>query len=169
MKQVVVASLMLLAAVVALAGCGPARKGVSPTPPKPVDHADAIDLWAVPPAAINWDDIPGPDGVQVNVFLYLADRAEPVLVKGTLEFTMYEGRRPREGLEAAPPFRTWEFTQQELATSEMRGPAGWGYMMRLGWGKDVPRSAVVTLNVRYLPPKGPPVLSRAPIVISIPK
>jgi hypothetical protein len=133
-----------------------------------VDRVDAIDLWAVPPAAINWDGVPGPDGVQVNVFLYLADRAEPVLVKGALEFMMYEGRRPRNGLETVQPLRTWKFTEQELGTHEMRGPAGWGYMAQLGWGKDVPKSAVVTLTVRYLPPSGPPVTS-APKVIPIPK
>jgi hypothetical protein len=165
MRRVVLCSLILAAAI--MGGCGSMRKGVSPTPPKPVDRAIAIDLWAVPPAAINWDDVPGPDGVQVNVFLYQADRAEPVLVKGTIEFTMFEGRRPREGLEAAQPLRQWKYTEQELATREIRGPAGWGYAAQLGWGKDVPKSAVVTLLVRYLPPQGPPV-SSAPVVIAIP-
>jgi hypothetical protein len=169
MTRALLCSLMLVVAAAVLAGCGPARKGVSLTPPKPVDRVDAIDLWAVPPAAINWDDVPGPDGIQVNVFLYQASRAEPVLVKGTIEFTMYEGRQPREGLEAAPALRKWTYTEQELGTHEMRGPAGWGYVAQLGWGKDVPKSAVVTLTVRYVPPQGPPVSSRAPIVIAIPK
>ncbi|MCX5654649.1 MAG: hypothetical protein NTY65_08395 [Planctomycetota bacterium] len=168
MRRVVLYSLALVLVAAVLAGCGPARKVVSLTAPKPVDHADAIDLWLVPPAAVNRDNIAGPDGVQVNVFLYQADRAEPVLVKGTLEFMMYEGRRPRKGMETAQPFRTWKYTEQELGTHEMRGPAGWGYMAQLGWGKDVPKSAVVTLAVRYLPPSGPPVTS-APIVIPIPK
>jgi len=168
MRRVVLYSLTLLLVAAVLAGCGPARRGVSATPPKPVDRVDAIDLWAVPPAAINWDDMPGPDGIQVNVFLYQADRAEPVLIKGTVEFIMYEGRRPREGLETTTPFRTWKYTEQELATREIRGPAGWGYAAQLGWGKDVPKSSVVTLAVRYLPPKGPPVTS-APIVMPIPK
>jgi hypothetical protein len=157
----------MIAATV-LGGCGPARRGVSQTPPKPVTRVDAIDLWAVPPAAINWDDMPGPDGIQVNVFLYQADRAEPVLIKGTVEFIMYEGRRPREGLETTRPFRTWKYTEQELATREIRGPAGWGYAAQLGWGNDVPKSAVVTLMVRYVPPQGPSV-SSMPIVIPIPK
>jgi hypothetical protein len=160
---------MLVVAAAALAGCGPARRGASPTPPKPVDLVDAIDLWVVPPAAINWDDVPGPDGVQVNVFLYRADRAEPVLGKGAVEFIIYEGRRPRENLESAPPLKTWKFAEQELAALQMRGSAGWGYVARLGWGRDVPQSAVVTLTARYLPPLGPPVSVRAPIVIPIPK
>ena len=168
MTRAVIGSLILVVAAAVLGGCGSMRRGVSQTPPNPVDRVDAINLWAVPPAAINWDDMPGPDGVQVNVFLYQADRAEPVLIKGTLEFVMLEGRRPREGLEGATPFRTWTYTEQELATREMRGPAGWGYMAQLGWGKDVPKSAVVSLLVRYLPPKGPPVVS-TPIVIPIPK
>ncbi|MCX5675685.1 MAG: hypothetical protein NTX87_11825 [Planctomycetota bacterium] len=159
---------LLLAAMALPAGCGLGRRGVSATPPKPVDRADAIDLWAVPPAAINWDDVPGPDGVQVNVYLYQADRAEPVLIKGKVEFLMHEGRRPREGLAAAAPLKTWPFTEQELVTHQMRGPAGWGYAIQLGWGKDVPTSSVITLTVRYLPLVGPPVAS-SPIVIPIPK
>lgn len=168
MMRVALCGLLLMVAATVLGGCGPARRGVSQTPPKPVDRVDAIDLWAVPPAAINWDDMPGPDGIQVNVFLYQADRAEPVLIKGTVEFIMYEGRRPREGLETTTPFRTWKYTEQELATREMRGPAGWGYAAQLGWGNDVPKSAVITLMVRYLPPQGPSV-SSMPIVIPIPK
>jgi hypothetical protein len=168
MTRVAIGSLMLVIVAAVLGGCGPARRGVSQTPPNPVDRVDAINLWAVPPAAINWDDVPGPDGIQVNVFLYQADRAEPVLIKGTIEFVMYEGRRPRDGPETVKPLRTWQFTEQELGTHEMRGPAGWGYAVQLGWGKDVPKSAVVTLLVRYLPPKGPPVSSE-PIVIPIPK
>ena len=95
MTRAVIGSLILVLAAAVLGGCGSMRRGVSQTPPNPVDRVDAINLWAVPPAAINWDDMPGPDGVQVNVFLYQADRAEPVLIKGTLEFVMLEGRRPR--------------------------------------------------------------------------
>jgi hypothetical protein len=168
MTRVVIGSLILVLTAAVLGGCGSMRRGVSQTPPEPVDRVDAINLWAVPPAAINWDDVPGPDGIQVNVFLYQADRAEPVLIKGTLEFVIFEGRRPREGLEGDTPFRTWTYTEQELATQEMRGPAGWGYMAQLGWGKDVPQSAVVSLFVRYVPPKGAPVAS-SPIIIPIPK
>jgi hypothetical protein len=168
MKHVVMCCLLAGAAIGIAAGCGPARKGVSLTPPKPVDRVDAIDLWAVPPAAINWDDVPGPDGIQVSVYLYRADRAEPVLIKGKIEFVMYENRRPREGLAAAKPLRTWEYTEQELATHEMRGPAGWGYGTQLAWGKDVPTSPVITLIARYVPPLGPPLVS-SPVVIPVPK
>ncbi|MBM4017164.1 MAG: hypothetical protein FJ288_02370 [Planctomycetes bacterium] len=161
-------SLLLAAALCLAAGCGGPQRSVSRMPPKPVDRVDAIDLWAVPPAAINWDDVPGPDGVQVSVYLYQASRAEPVLVRGNLEFTMYEGRRPREGLQAATPLRTWQYGEQELATRETRGPAGWGYAAQLGWGRDVPPSSVITLTARYVPPVGPPVTS-APVVIAVPK
>ena len=101
------------------------------------------------------------------MYLYQADRAEPVLIKAGLEFLMHEGRRPREG-SAAALLKTWQFTEEELVTHQMRGPAGWGYAIQLGWGKDVPTSSVITLTVRYLPLVGPPVAS-SPIVIPIPK
>ena len=168
MKQVALWSLLCAGVLGMALGCGPSRRGVSRTPPRLVDHADAIELWAMPPAAINWDEVPGPDGVRVSVYLYLAEQAQPVLVKGSLEFMMYEGRRPHEGPETVQPFRTWQFTEQELLTHQMRGPAGWGYAAQLGWGRDVPKSAVITLLARYLPPAGPPVAS-SPIVIPIPK
>jgi hypothetical protein len=156
--------------VAVAAGCGGsyAFRSASALPPKAVEQVDAIDLWVVPPAAINWDDVPGPDGVQVTVFLYQADHPEPVFVKGTLEFSMYEGRRPREALSSAEPLRTWTFTQQELATRQMHGPAGWGYGTQLGWGRDVPKSSVITLVVRYTPPRGPP-MSSVPTVIAVPQ
>jgi hypothetical protein len=102
------------------------------------------------------------------VHLYQADRAEPVLFKAGLEFLMHEGRRPREGSAAAALLKTWQFTEEELVTHQMRGPAGWGYAFQLGWGKEVPTFSVITLTARYLPPVGPPVAS-SPMVIPIPR
>jgi hypothetical protein len=170
MRPVVVWGLACLLAVAA--GCGGTTsrtvRGVSQTPPKPVDSVDAIDLWAAPPAAINWDDQPGPDGVQVSVFLYQSDHAEPVLVKGTIEFLMFEGRKARESLATAKPLRMWSYGVTELATQQVRGPAGWGYAFQLGWGKDVPQSAVITLIVRYVPAAGAATYSE-PMVISVAK
>lgn len=159
----------------AAAGCGggPATlrarelKSVSLTPPSPVERADAVELWAVPPAAINWDETPGPDGVQVRVFLYMAEQAETVLVKGTVECLLYDGRVPRENLSVAKPMRVWTFTTQDLATRHLRGMAGWGYALQLGWGRNVPAASVVTVAARYVPPAGEPVYS-APISIAMP-
>jgi len=166
MKRVAAVSLALAAAMAM--GCAGRVKSVSLTPPSPVTRVDAINLWAVPPVAINWDDMPGPDGVQVNVFLYQADRAAPVLMKGMLEFSMYEGRHHADALREAKPLRTWTYTEQELATRQVRGIAGWGYGIQLGWGLQVPDSDIITLVACYRPPKGAPIYS-SPIIIAVSK
>ena len=165
MKRGILMAVIVGAALAA--GCANTHR-VSTTPPWPVDRVDYIDVWATPPAAINWDDVPGPDGVRLNVFLYQANRAEPVMGKGTLEFTMYEGHQKSDAMAAAKPLRTWTFTTQELATRQVRTMAGWGYAIQLGWGRDVPKSAGVTFVARYLPAQGTPTAS-APIMIGVPQ
>jgi hypothetical protein len=169
MKSCVAAGLVLALAV---AGCtgpwfGKSTRSPSLTPPKPVDRVDAIDLWAVPPAAVNWDDDPAPDGIIAQIFLYQADQPEPVLVKGTLNFLLFEGRVPRAGLATAKPQRIWSYGPTELATRQIRGLVGWGYTAQLGWGRPAPASPAVTFAVRYDPVAGPPLYS-APIVIQMP-
>jgi len=164
MSRVAVWAVALAAAVAS--GCGGMGRGNEP--PEPVERVDAVGLWGVPPAAINWDDIPGPDGVQVRVFLYQAERPQPVLVKGTVELIMYPGRLHAESVAGVAPLRTWTFTPQELGTRLSKGQAGWGYFFRLGWGQEVPTTPTVTIVARYTPPKGSPVYS-ATLVIPIPK
>ena len=162
---------VLLLVVVAAAGCtqsgGRQVRSPSLTPPNPVDMADRVELWLVPAAAVNWDDDPAPDGVRAQVFLYQAQQPETVLVKGTLELLMYEGRVSRMGLADATPQRVWTFTPQELAACVVRGMVGWGYAVQLEWGRQAPTSAAVTFAVRYAPPTGPRIFS-APAVIAMP-
>ena len=158
--------------VLAAAGCtgqmsGKSMRSPSMTPPNPVDRVDAIDFWAVPPAAVNWDDDPAPDGIIAQVFLYQTTRPEPVLVKGTLNLLMFDGRVPRAGLASAKPERIWSHGPTELATRQIRGLVGWGYAEQLGWGRTMPASPAVTFAARYDPVSGPPVFS-APIVIQMP-
>ncbi len=164
---------MFLCVVCLAAGCGgPAPgakelKSVSTKPPRPVDAVDRVDFWAAPPATINWDEIPGADGVQARVYLFKADRPDTVLVNGALEFLMYPGRVEQDAPPPAEPLKTWSFTGDELAAHRTRSMVGWGYAAQLGWGKDVPTAPVITLRARYQPPKGPPVYS-APISIAMP-
>ena len=164
-------ALVVLAAAAWAAGCAsgctPSARTVSATAPRPADKADAINLWATPPAAINWDDLPGPDGVQLRVFLFQAEQPQSVLVKGTLEFMMYAGRVQSTNLESAQPLRTWTFTSQELATRQIRDMVGWGYFVRLGWGLKQPTAATITVTAKYVPPAGDPVFA-APISIQMP-
>jgi hypothetical protein len=157
----------LLTAAGCSTGIGARRPGrPSAAPPNPVDTVVAIDLW-LPPAAVNWDADPAPDGVWAHVFLYQASHPEPVLVKGTLEFLMYEGRVARASVAEAKPLRVWSFTSQELATREVRGMVGWGYAVQLGWGRQMPRVAAVSFAARYVSPAGPVVYS-APIALALP-
>jgi hypothetical protein len=158
---------LLLAGVMA-AGCDMSRRGVSATPPRPVEQVDVVQLWANPPAAVNWDDVPGPDGVRLNVFLFQQDAVAPVLIKGTLELTMYAGRFGPEDLRGTRPMQTWIFTEQELATRQVSSMVGWGYAIQLGWGRNAPAMSSVTLVACYKSPKGISVKS-VPLMIEIPK
>jgi hypothetical protein len=165
---------MMLAALALAAGCGQSGTGarelrsVSATPPAPVAEVHAVDFWAAPPAVVNWDDDPGPDGIQVRLFLYRVDRPEPVAGKGTVEFMMVPGMSRQGESEAPAPLRVWTFTPQELATRQVRGMVGWGYIIQLGWGRDVPTVPVVTFTARYTSPDGKAVVS-APITVPVPR
>jgi len=161
--------LAMMAAVVlaAAAGCSMDTRGMTSGPPRSVENVDAVTLWATPPSPLNWDDVPGPDGVQVRVFLFQTDQPLAVLVRGDLEFMMYAGRVPQAGLTSAQPLRTWTFTSQDLATRQIRDIVGWGYMVRLGWGQKMPAAAAITVTARYQPLGGDPVYA-APISIQMP-
>jgi hypothetical protein len=162
------ATSLVLAAGLLAAGCADesGRRTVSPTPPRPLDRADALELWASPPAAVNWDDTPGPDGVQVRLYAFQVARPQPVMLSGTLEFRMYAGRVAR-GDTDAEPFKVWQFTGEDLAVRRFRSLVGWGYAARLGWGGSRPDAAVVTVQAVYRPPDGPEVAS-APASIAMP-
>jgi len=163
------ARLLALAALV-LAGCAEGQlgqSGLGPTPPRPVDRVDAMELWASPPAAINWDDKPGPDGVQVRLYLFQVGRPQPVMVGGAIEFRMYAGRVPQGGVPEVEPFKTWRFASDNLAVLRFRSMVGWGYAARLGWGGKPPEASVVSVQAVYEPPEGTGVIS-APLAIALP-
>lgn len=156
----------ILPAVVALAliGCDAAPKTVGATPPAPVAVADEMLLRASSPA-VNWDDDPGPDGLMVRVDLFRHPGALPVMVKGTLEFILYEGVVASGALSRAKPFRTWRFAGKELEPFRSRSMVGWGYVIRLAWGQQRPGTSSVTLWARYLSPGGQ-AISDEPVTIN---
>jgi hypothetical protein len=155
---------VLCVVLAACAGCGPTRNDFSP--PDLVTQVDAIELWANPPVAVNWNDVPGPDGVRVSAFLYQirGNKVTSVLVEGTLEFFMYDGRVDDADVSRAKPMQTWRFNGQEMAALVVRGPPGWGYAVQLGWGDNAPKSSRVTMILCYKSPKGAVTFSR-PLVI----
>ncbi len=158
--------IMLIIAVASLAGCntnGPQK--VSATPPSPMDEIDRIFLQTSP-NAVNWDGKPGPDGLEVCVHMFRLSQALPVTVRGTLRFTIYEGVISEKDLASARPFRSWQFDGEKLKLHRVRLMMGWGYAMRLGWGRNMPTTSSVTLAVEYLPQKGDSVHTN-PIAIPI--
>jgi len=168
MRCVVYIFLLALGAAVVL-GCdgGRTRGWAGESPPKPVARVDAVELWAAPPAAINWDEVPGPDGVQVRLYLYRVEDPEPVLVDGSVEFRLYAGRVRPDVAPAPEPLKVWRLTAEDLAVRRIRSLVGWGYAARLGWGGEMPKAPAVTVQAIYHPPEGPPVAS-APLSIALP-
>lgn len=147
-------------------GCGPPPKNV---PPQPVAEVDAIELYAPFPPILNWDNSPGPDGVQViaNFYRVGPTRTEAIAVSGVLEFLLFEGKVDPQDLSSAKPFHIWTYQPHELPQFLTRGSLGlWGYRMRLGWGNHIPRSERVTLTVRYTAP-GRQVIYAKPITITM--
>ena len=82
---------------------------------------------------MNWDGVPGADGLEVRLHLFQYSRQLPVTVKGSLEFLLYEGVvRPGEFAKARL-YHTWRFGGQALQAHLGRSAVGWGYAMRLDW------------------------------------
>jgi len=156
------AALVLLTAVW---GCnGPAGK-VSAVPPRAVEQVDQIDVYAAP-VAVNWDGRPGPDGIDVRVYLYQYARNLPVLVKGALEFAVYEGVVGADDIGRARPFRRWALDAEQLEQFLGRSMVGWGYNIRLPWAPAAaPATSSVTLAARYVPTAGRSVPA-APVTIA---
>jgi hypothetical protein len=137
---------------------------VSRTPPKPIDEVDRLSLWASPPAPINWDNTPGPSGVQFRVFM--SRGAETVLVRGTVEFMMFSGHVQPSALDTAQPLETWVYTARDLEECQGRDMMGWGYMVRLGWHAK-PTASSLTFTARYTPPVGETIYAM-PITVQMP-
>jgi len=145
-------TVLLLAAA---CGCAQDATKVGSTPPAPVAEVDSVSLW-VRPGALNWDDRPGPDGVQTQVYFFRTDPGHtlPLTVSGTVEFSLYEGNVRGTDLAKARPWRTWKFTARELSGFLSRGWAGWCYSITLPWGAKAPESETVTLVAKYISPDG---------------
>jgi len=125
------------------------RVKVQNWPPRPVDRVDEIVLRLTPPAPVNWDDRPGPDGLQVQVNFFQIDEPLSVTVKGSLELALYEGHVGPENLAVAKPIHTWPYSRVQLAAQAGKSAVGWGYAMRLAWNDSPPAGTTATLTARY--------------------
>lgn len=142
-------ALSLLAVALVVGGCQTGPVEVSRRPPRPVDRIDAVGLRVSPPMPLNWDEVPGSDGLATKVNLFQMEQPLSMPVLGSLEFLLYEGRATAQALTKQEPYRTWTFEGDELAGHLQRSMFGWGYAMRLGWGDKPPNSSTVTLIARY--------------------
>lgn len=169
---------LLVAMAMAIGGCGAPRADAPAARPQrasagagPAASAadgsriDVVNLYAMP-AAINWDDKPGADGLQVRVFFFRLDEPQAVdMTDGLLEFTIHAGRVPASKLPELPPIKTWRFTAAELAVYRTRSVVGTGYVMSLPWGDRTPASPSVTLSARLV--RGDRAVYAAPIFLAI--
>ncbi len=116
-------------------------------------------------AGLNLDDVPGSDGVRVQVLFFQLVQPLPVTVTGTLEFTLFEGKVKLSELHAQRPMQVWKFPPETLPRHLFRSMVGWGYTMELRW-KRPPKTSVVSLAARYVPSEGSPLHSH-PVVIMV--
>ena len=152
MRQLVL--IASLSALVLAGGCGPnALRGSKHQPSAPVHTVDQIEMFSSM-AGINFDHIPGADGVSIQVLLYQLVQPKPVTVTGTLEFLLFDGKIAREEMHTRQPLHIWRFSGQQLPQYLFRSMVGWGYAMDLRWGKRAPTSKLITVAVRYVPPPG---------------
>lgn len=151
------ASVAVLLLAAQLVGCAPG--GASGA-----GSVIAVDLQALP-AAVNFDARPGPDGLEVMVYLYEQQRPQPAEANGIIEFLMYDGKIPQDKLMTAGPMQAWSFGPAQLVGARSKGLAGTGYAFQLSW-KQVPAGNRVTVLARYTPIAGEPIYS-APVAISV--
>ena len=165
-----IASRALLALAVAAGGCqdlGAVR--VSSRPPRPVRRVDVVILQLTPPTAMNWDNVPGPDGLQARIHFFRADEPLAVTVDGEGEVALYDGRSAEADANAPGPseaLRTWNYRGGDLESLLSRSLVGWGYGVRLGWGERSPKTGSVTRLARYHAPDGE-VTSSRPLSVAV--
>ncbi len=133
------------------AGCG--------TPGGASHGIDEVHLFGLP-AALNLDNIPGPDAFSVRVFASSSTLAKGVAVRtGAIEIVLYDGGYTAGQTMDAPPLRTWSFTPQQLKGLANENRLGIGYEFTLPWAGTPPKRNRITIVARYRPPTGAPVIS----------
>lgn len=133
--------------------------------PKPVTRVDEVGLLSHP-TPIDFDQVPGPDGLKVEVFLFQADRPQPVLVNGTVQFLLFERNVAFREVQTLKPYLVWTFSGAKLARHAVRSRLGWGYAADLRWGSRTPRAGSASLAAIYRSPDGRRVYS-TPVTIQI--
>lgn len=145
------------------AGCS--ADGLGPNAPEPVAQVDRVHLLLPLNPTADLDGKPGSDGVMAEVFFERVDRPAGVAVSGTLEVLFYEGVPAPTELAQKEPFHVETFPNATLRRMEGAWMYGISYRIPVAWGPKPPASKSITLVVRYLPPAGPPTLSRPEAIL----
>ena len=85
-----------------IAGCGPkafSNRGL----PRPQERIDRIEAFSLP-VAVNLDNVPGSDGVRLQLYLFQYDNPKPVICSGTLEILLFDRRLDEAGVRTVQPF-----------------------------------------------------------------
>ena len=127
---------------------------------------DKVSLLSLP-APINMDQVPGPDGVRVQVWLFQYSRPEPVLTNGTLQFLLFEQSVQEQQLHTLKPYLAWTFSGDKLDRHAVRSRYGWGYQTDLRWGSKPPSSNVVSFAVAHRSADGRRLLYSKPVIIAV--
>ena len=115
---------------------------------------ESLHLLSVP-TAVNFDNVPGPDGFAVRLFAKGSTSAKGVpLPGGVLELAMYDGVYGG-GMSPAPePLRVWRFTGVELKRHSGKSAVGTGYRFTLRWENAQPKQPQITIVARFTPDGG---------------
>ena len=127
---------------------------------KSVDH---IDLMTQPVAA-NLDGVPGPDGLQIKVYLYHEDKTIPG--KGRLDIMLFDGDDSQSDLRSGNPIHTWTFSSDQLKRFLTISYGLQHYQLTLAWGKNMPKSKTVTILARFTEREEKEILSQ-PVVVPV--
>jgi len=150
-----------------LGGCVSDRPRPKSRPPAAVKGPIAQIHLLTGPTALDFDQLPGPDGFAVR--LYATSPKTPntvVIARGRVEVLMYDGLQQPQQTNAVTvqPRQVWTFSAEELKHFEVRSPIGVAYDLTLLWGQARPTQAWVTLVARYVPVQGLPLYSGASAV-----
>jgi hypothetical protein len=149
----------LLALVLVLAGCAePDASRVRP--PAPSTNPGYLMLSLSPPTVLNWDTVPGADGVRAEIDFFAPSSELAVPVDGKLDVFLYSDEVSAD----QSPLHTWTFTSAELGGHLTRTMVGWGYVFSLGWAPDQPKGDRVTFKARFTSPEGG-VLTGDPVTV----
>ncbi len=161
--------LLVLAALTWLPlGCASTKPRPSAAQPEAssIAKVDELNLVAMP-VAVNFDAVPGPDGIVIKVFPVDDSQPKPGAIKsGSLEVLMFDGYFDAAKLAASQYRHLWSFTANQLKPYEFTSTIGTGYNLTLPWGNDRPREDKISVVVRYRSPQGKLIYS-APSAITV--